>query len=164
MSSHIFVAVHTWPHKKGKFLAKTFLCVLCKTTPSHHFLLNYFMMCFSYKTTFKILAFPKNDKDYWPFKHQPRKMVKHTQTIRQQKPTNCLRVFDQFVGLALKGLNCQKKLKIILIRILKFDDVIETNHVISHIFCFSMSYKNFLVCAPSFKPITTLFRSKAWIG
>ena len=34
-------------------------------------------------------------------------MVKHTQTIRQQKPTNCLSVFDHFVGLALKGLkNC----------------------------------------------------------
>ena len=31
-------------------------------------------------------------------------MVKHTQTIRWQKPTNCLSVFDHFVGLALKGL------------------------------------------------------------
>ena len=31
-------------------------------------------------------------------------MVKHTQTIRQQQPTNCLSVFDYFVGLALKGL------------------------------------------------------------
>ena len=31
-------------------------------------------------------------------------MVKHTQTIRQQKPTNCLSVFDHFVGLALKWL------------------------------------------------------------
>ena len=31
-------------------------------------------------------------------------MVKHTQTIRQQKPTNCLSVTDHFVGLALKGL------------------------------------------------------------
>ena len=31
-------------------------------------------------------------------------MVKHTQTIRRQKPTNCLSVFDHFVGLALKGL------------------------------------------------------------
>ena len=25
-------------------------------------------------------------------------MVKHTQTIRQQKPTNCLSVFDHFAG------------------------------------------------------------------
>ena len=32
-------------------------------------------------------------------------MVKHTQTIRPQKPTNCLSVFDHFAGLALKGLN-----------------------------------------------------------
>ena len=30
-------------------------------------------------------------------------MVKHTQTLRWQKPTNCLSVFDHFVGLALKG-------------------------------------------------------------
>ena len=32
-------------------------------------------------------------------------MVKHTQTIRRQKPKNCLSVFDHFVGLGLKGLN-----------------------------------------------------------
>ena len=31
-------------------------------------------------------------------------MIKHTQTIRGQKQTNCLSVFDHFVGLALKGL------------------------------------------------------------
>ena len=31
-------------------------------------------------------------------------MVKHTQTIRRQQPTNCLSVFDHFVELALKGL------------------------------------------------------------
>ena len=31
-------------------------------------------------------------------------MVKHTQTIRQLLPTNCLSVFDHFVQLALKGL------------------------------------------------------------
>ena len=34
---------------------------------------------------------------------QPHKMVKHTQTIRRQEPTNCLSVFDHFVGLPLKG-------------------------------------------------------------
>ena len=36
----------------------------------------------------------------------PKKLVKHTQTIRRQNqllPTNCLSVFDQFVGLVLKG-------------------------------------------------------------
>ena len=32
-------------------------------------------------------------------------MVKNTQTIRRLSPTNCLRVFDHFVGLALKGLS-----------------------------------------------------------
>ena len=31
-------------------------------------------------------------------------MVKHTQTIRRQESTNCLSVFDHFVGLAIKGL------------------------------------------------------------
>ena len=31
-------------------------------------------------------------------------MVKHIQAIRRQKPTNCLSVFDHFVGLWLKGL------------------------------------------------------------
>ena len=31
-------------------------------------------------------------------------MVKHTQTIRRLLPTNCLSVFDHFLGLALKGL------------------------------------------------------------
>ena len=31
-------------------------------------------------------------------------MVKHTKTIRRLLPKNCLRVFDHFVGLALKGL------------------------------------------------------------
>ena len=32
-------------------------------------------------------------------------MAKHTQNICREKPTNCLSVFDNFVGLALKGLN-----------------------------------------------------------
>ena len=31
-------------------------------------------------------------------------MVKHTQTIRQQQPTNCLSVFGHFMGSPLKGL------------------------------------------------------------
>ena len=34
----------------------------------------------------------------WPHTHT------HTQTIRRQKPTNYLSVFDHFVELALKGL------------------------------------------------------------
>ena len=32
-------------------------------------------------------------------------MVKHTQTIRQQQPTNCLNVFGHFVGLAINAKN-----------------------------------------------------------
>ena len=39
------------------------------------------------------------------FKHQPDKMVKHTQTICWLLPTNCLSVFDYFVRLVLKELN-----------------------------------------------------------
>ena len=41
---------------------------------------------------------------YEPFKQQPRKIVKHTQTIHQQHPTNCLSMFDHFVGLVFKRL------------------------------------------------------------
>ena len=33
-----------------------------------------------------------------------KKLVKHSETIRQLLPTNCLSVFGHFVGLALKGL------------------------------------------------------------
>ena len=48
------------------------------------------------------------EKSIWqsilPFKHQPHKKIKHTQTIRQLLPTNCVSVFDHFVGLALKQL------------------------------------------------------------
>ena len=40
-----------------------------------------------------------------PLKRQSHKMVKHTQTICWQQPTNSLSVFDHFVKLALKGLN-----------------------------------------------------------
>ena len=36
-------------------------------------------------------------------------MVKQTQEIRRQKPTNCLRVFDHFMGLARKGLTFQSE-------------------------------------------------------
>ena len=32
-------------------------------------------------------------------------MVKYTQTIRLEQPTNCFSVFDYFVKLVLKGLN-----------------------------------------------------------
>ena len=42
---------------------------------------------------------------FCPFQRQPNKMVKHTQTICRLLPTNCLSVFDHFVGLALKELS-----------------------------------------------------------
>ena len=35
-------------------------------------------------------------------------MVKHTEAIRWTLSTNCLSVFDHFVGLALKGLMISK--------------------------------------------------------
>ena len=44
-------------------------------------------------------------------KHQPHKMVKHTQTIRRLSPTNCLSGFDHFVGLVLKGLKPKNEME-----------------------------------------------------
>ena len=38
-------------------------------------------------------------------------MVKHTQTVRRVLPTNCLSVFEHFVGLALKWLTPEKGLQ-----------------------------------------------------
>ena len=35
------------------------------------------------------------------FRRQPHKIVKHS--IHRQQPTNCLSVFDHFVGMVLKG-------------------------------------------------------------
>ena len=37
-----------------------------------------------------------------PYKCQLHKMVKHTQTIGRQQPTNYLSMFEHFMGLALK--------------------------------------------------------------
>ena len=47
-------------------------------------------ICSSFRMVFKL-------------KHQPHKMVKHTQTIHRLLPTNCLSVFHHFVMLALNG-------------------------------------------------------------
>ena len=46
---------------------------------------------------------------YEPFNYQPYKMVRHTQTICQVLPTNCLILPDHFVGLALKRLKIPGK-------------------------------------------------------
>ena len=58
-------------------------------------------------------------------------MVKHTQTVRRLLSTNCLGVFDHFVGLALKGLvvregdlnrrGCQSNLINLIITVIKKD-------------------------------------------
>ena len=45
-------------------------------------------------------------------KYQPHKMAKNIQTIRRQQSTNCLSVFDHFVGLVLKGLNVTVSLQL----------------------------------------------------
>ena len=42
-------------------------------------------------------------------KPEPHKMIKHTQTISRQQPTNFLSVFDHFVGLELEGLKSLSK-------------------------------------------------------
>ena len=39
-------------------------------------------------------------------------MVKHTQKIRRQQPTNCLSVFDHFLGLAVKQLTSMAMLRV----------------------------------------------------
>ena len=46
-----------------------------------------------------------------PFKLQPHRMVRHTQTIRREQPTNCLSVFDHFAGLERKGLTPALKMR-----------------------------------------------------
>ena len=49
------------------------------------------------------------------FKRQPQKIVKHTQTIRRQQPTNCLSMFDHFVGLGLKELRIQDFTRLVIV-------------------------------------------------
>ena len=58
---------------------------------------------------YKKLDFEKNlilVSLWWhePLKHQPHKMVRHTQTIRRLLVANCLSFFDHLVGLTLKRL------------------------------------------------------------
>ena len=48
------------------------------------------------------LHFPPHKFPSKPFKRQPHKMVKHIQTIRRQRPTNYLSVFEHFVGWRLR--------------------------------------------------------------
>ena len=46
-----------------------------------------------------------------PFKHQLYKMIKHTQINCRLLPTNCLSVFDHFLGLAQQQGHCEKNIK-----------------------------------------------------
>ena len=65
-------------------------------------------------------------------------MVKHSQTIRRQKPTNCLSVFDHFVECALKG--CTIEVKSVLTNLLQslvsmfFDKRVVKNDFIDKVF------------------------------
>ena len=44
------------------------------------------------------------EMEHYPFKRQLHSMVKHPQAIPRHQPTNCLSVFNHFVGLVFKGL------------------------------------------------------------
>ena len=50
-------------------------------------------------------------------------MVKHAQTIRWQKPTNWLSVFDHFVGLTLKDCNALGKICLFRVAVKILDKV-----------------------------------------
>ena len=63
------------------------------------------LFCFSY-VVISVWCLPNVYCLSQPFKRQPHKMAKHTQTICRLLPTNCLSVFNHFVRLALKGLTC----------------------------------------------------------
>ena len=75
-------------------------------------------------------------------------MVKHTQTIRRLLPTNCLSVFDHFMGLALKGLR---------IKALKIDYIVKKsyNSIFSkHTRTVKDSFNSFMTEAPiTWKPV-----------
>ena len=58
-------------------------------------------------------------------------MVKIAQTICLQKPTNCLSVFDHFVGLALKKLRKWRNQKLIVNYIFDKTDIQKTDVYIS---------------------------------
>ena len=53
------------------------------------------------------------------FKHQPHRMVKYTETICRQQPTNCLSVFDHVFfgggGIMLTGLQWSKDFALVSI-------------------------------------------------
>ena len=59
-------------------------------------------MFYQWKTPWKLKVFHHGmncspSQSIQPFKRQPYKVVKHTQTIRRLLPTNCLSVLDHSV-------------------------------------------------------------------
>ena len=60
--------------------------------------------CYTFSNILLMSTSPIFGEIFYPFKRQPHKMVKHTQTIRRLLPTNYLSMFGHFVGLALKRL------------------------------------------------------------
>ena len=59
----------------------------------------------------------------YPFKFQPRKMVKHTQTAAEE-----LSLFDHFMGLALKGLKTVSRKKTNNIMALRLNKYFEKSY------------------------------------
>ena len=60
-------------------------------------------------------------------------MVKHTQKIRRQEPTNCLDVFDDFARFALKGLTWSTFVSNLSIIHPKMEEIWKENWRLSHL-------------------------------
>ena len=59
---------------------------------------------FTIQENFRLVVVSDAPISDYPFKRQPHKIFKYTQTVRWLGPTNCLSMFDHFVGLAFIGL------------------------------------------------------------
>ena len=70
----------------------------------------------------------------------PHKAVKHSQAIHRLLPTDCLSVFDHFMGLAIKGLNA----------LISFDVSIANIH--------EVSYFQTLECVLTFKILQKILK------
>ena len=101
---------------------------------------------YQYNALRTLKFFPEKKPILLTFKQQNHKIVKHTQTIRRQKPTNCLSVFGHFVGLALKELHCQVQESMILIHarsptnILDFCRTVYIRELFIYLFIYSCIY------------------------
>ena len=72
-------------------------------------------------------------------------MLKNTPTVRRLVPTNCLSVFDHFVGLALKGLKKNK----VLLRIIVKNVILRTLSIACNITDFNNLYKQYQIVHPN---------------